>query len=479
MKLRYTLLMIFAAFIAALPAEANIVTADSVKLKQNGDYLSVDMVLHLSRLKVATNRAMLVEPVLRAGADSLALPAVGVYGRRRYYYYVRNGKSMLSGNGEISLKASQMPDTLHYHRIVPFAAWMANAGLLLSCSEWGCCNRVVARHAQALSATVDMAETGGMMFLPELVYVTPAADSVKVRELTGSAFVDFPVNKTEIYPEYHNNSTELGKIRATIDSVRFDTDVTITSVWLKGYASPESPYTHNSHLAQGRTAALKAYVQQLYSFPAGVISTEFEPEDWQGLRSFVEHSNLEHRSEILQLIDSSIDPDAKEASIRSSYPADYRFLLQNCYPQLRHTDYRIAYTVRRFSDVEEIKRIMQERPQKLSLNEFYLVAQCYSPDSPEFAEVFETAVRMYPGDPVANLNAANAAMRRGDNELAARYLAKAGDSPEAVYARGVFKMLEGDTDAARDFLNAARDAGLRQAEDTLQLLEGSQHLYKK
>lgn len=46
-----------------------------------------------------------------------------------------------------------------------------------------------------------------------------------------------------------------------------------------------------------------------------MIVTEYEPEDWKGLRQYVEKSNLVHRSEILGMIDSSLDPDAKEAKL--------------------------------------------------------------------------------------------------------------------------------------------------------------------
>ncbi|WP_368731862.1 hypothetical protein, partial [Bacillus pumilus] len=80
----------------------------------------------------------------------------------------------------------------------------------------------------------------------------------------------FPVDQTVIYPEYRRNTTELAKIQATIDSVRGDGDVTITRVWLKGFASPESPYSHNRDLAIGRTAALKDYIQKLYRFDSGI-----------------------------------------------------------------------------------------------------------------------------------------------------------------------------------------------------------------
>lgn len=105
------------------------------------------------------------------------------------------------------------------------------------------------------------------------------------------------------------------------------------------------------------------HIRQLYRFDEGVIETDYEPEDWAGLRSYVERSNLTHRAEILALIDSSLEPDAKEAKIKRSYSEEYDFLLKNRYPALRHTDYRITYTIRTFSDAQEIRHIMLTQPQ--------------------------------------------------------------------------------------------------------------------
>ena len=87
------------------------------------------------------------------------------------------------------------------------------------------------------------------------------------------------------------------------------------------------------------------------------------------------------------------------------------------------------------------------------------------------SEVFETAVRMFPDDTAANLNAANAAMRRGDLTGAKRYLAKAGDSPEAVYARSALAIRQKDYDSARRYLNEALSLGSEQAGVTLEQLE--------
>ena len=440
------------------------VSVDGFKTERNGQYITVGMNLNLSALDVDVNRAVLLTPRLVNGKDSLDLPSVGVYGRRRYYFYVRNGESMLTGKDEKSYRASQKPDNITYNEVFPYEAWMNGATVSLHRSDYGCCNTLLAEQDGPLGQHAEA-------FFPELGYVRPEAERVKSRSLEGSAYIDFPVNQTMIYPDYRHNTVELGKIRATIDSVRSDRDVTITQVWLKGYASPESPYAHNKELAVGRTEALKRYIRQLYHFDDNVIATDYEPEDWAGLRRYVVQSDIDHKKEILAIIDSDREPDNKEWKIKSAYPKEYRFLLQNCYPALRHTDYRIAYTIRGYSDADEIERILNTRPQNLSLNEFYLVAQKYEPGTDEFTQIFETAVRMYPDDETANLNAANAAMRRGDNAGAKNYLAKAGDSPEAVYARGALAIRMEDYQTARRYLDKAKSLGVQQAIVTLEELD--------
>lgn len=440
------------------------VSVENFNMNRNGKYLTVTMDIDLSELDVNSNRAVLLTPRLVNGTDSIDLPSIGIYGHRRYYYYIRNGISTISGETEKSFKASNKPEQLEYDNHIPYENWMDGATLKFHRSDWGCCQEILAEYDGLLGRHREA-------FFPELVFVQPKAEVMKSRSLSGSAYIDFPVDQTVIYPDYRRNTVELGKIQATIDSVRNDRDVTIMSVWLKGFASPESPYKHNTELAIGRTAALKKHIGQLYHFADSIILTDYEPEDWEGLRRYVEQSNINHRKEILSLIDSDMEPDAKEAKIKRTYPKEYRFMLQHFYPALRHTDYRIDYNIRTFSDVEEIKRIMAEQPQKLSQNEFYLVAGKYEPGTDEFTDVFETAVRMFPNDEVANLNAANAAIRRDDFATARRYLDKAGDSAEAVYARGALAVREKDYDTAHRYLETARDMGLEKAAATLKELE--------
>lgn len=74
--------------------------------------------------------------------------------------------------------------------------------------------------------------------MPVPVYVRPEAEA-KILTVEGSAYIDFPVNRTEIHDTYRNNQAELRKILATIDAVKADADTRIIGVKIKGYASPE------------------------------------------------------------------------------------------------------------------------------------------------------------------------------------------------------------------------------------------------
>ncbi len=437
------------------------VSVRDFQLEHNGNYLTVEITIDLSNPKVGCNGVLLLTPCLINSDDSLHFESTSVQGKRRYFHELRNGRKAGASNENGTVyRTKELPLTRSYHEVIPYESWMNGADLRLHCSLYGCCEQLLAEECTHLGGYAEF--VAPELIVPEFLYVTPEAE-IKRHSLEGSAFVDFPVNQTTIAPDYHNNVAELGKIRETINSVRSDEDITIDNIWLKGYASPEGSYAHNRELAIDRVNAIKSYVQGLYNFPASTITTDYEPENWEGLRHYVEQSDLEHRAGIVALIDTDMELDAKETRIRTTYPADYRRLLQDCYPYLRRTDYRVNYTVRDYSDVEEIQEILRTQPQKLSLNEMYLVAQTFEPGSDEYVAVFETAVRLYPDDPVANLNAANAEMRQGEFAAAERHLAQAGDSPEAEYARGVFAYLNRDFVVAREHLIPASEAGLQEA----------------
>lgn len=431
-----------------------------IELRRHHDEMKLDMTIDAKKLNLSKDREYWITPTLVApnGVDSVEFEPVLISGRNLYYRHLRNndldGVEMYRGKTAITYKES-----------VALQPWMDEATLKLNSTKCGCCDGVEARYSD------PVARIRKVQYTPVFGYVSPVADSVKEFKLEGSAFINFPVNRTELYPTYMNNPAELLKITGTIDSVKNDPDITITSIFIKGFASPEGPYSNNVRLAKGRTATLKQYVENLYHFPANFIQTDYLPENWPGLKDYVTKSSIANRNGILDLIDSNLEPDAKDAKIKSTYPTEYAFLLANVYPGLRRSDYVINYNVKSYSTLEEILKVLHTSPQKLSRSEFYRAAQSMKQGSEEYNEVFETAVRMYPDDKVSNLNAANTAIRRGDYRAAERYLNKSGNSAVVTYARGVLAAQQKDYTRAKNYFETAAKEGYPEAADALEQMK--------
>lgn len=438
------------------------VVAESMQVSKEGQLLKVDLELNLSEIFVKSNRMIVITPRLVTEEDTLSLSSVGIYGRRRYYFNERNEKKLDDAFFEINYKEKELPSLVEFHEVVPFESWMNGAQIEVCKQMYGCCNDIIDEDTDLLGSFLQP------VYVPLYAYLQPAPEARKTREIKGSAFVDFPVSQTVIYPDYRENRRELAKIIASIDSVKNDDAVIITAMSIKGHASPESPYDNNERLAKGRTQALKEYVTEMYNFEPGFIQTSYEPEDWENLRIYVENSNITHKQQILDIIDMDREPDPKEWILKSRYPQEYKFLLANCYPALRHSDYRIEYVVKGFQDIEEIKKVRQTRPGNLSLHELYLLSTAYEPGTDEFNDVFELAVILYPSDPVANLNAANAAISRGEFAKAEKYLAKAGWTPYTTYARGVLAAINKNFSKAEVLFEEAMAGGVPEAAQSLE-----------
>lgn len=436
------------------------VVVQNVKVENTNNTMVVDLDLNMDSLKLPSNMRLVFTPIIKNNTEERQMPQIVVNGRKQNISYQRRGHKDFADNAVVVRRKNNTAQTLHYSTVLPYEDWMKNSDVVVAEDLCGC-GDVKDQN------TVELKR----LRTPFMPYMRPAAEAKKVRHEQGRAFIDFPVDKITLYPEYRNNPRELEKIVNTINLVKNDKNTTITNIEIHGYASPESPYEHNAYLAENRAKTLKDYVRKLVSIDDRLFTVSSTPEDWEGLREYVVKGNLDNGGAILKLIDDkTMNPDAKEWKIKSEYPADYRFMLDSWYPALRHSDYVVSYSVRPFS-VEEAKQVMRTKPQQLSLEEMYMVAQTYEPGSRGFNEVMETAVRMFPDDPTANINAACTRMENGDLEGARHYLRKAGNSPQALHAKGVMAMLEGNADEARRLLNQAKQAGAQGVDKNLQILD--------
>lgn len=465
--LKIVALIIVAGFAATLSAKEastlNNIKVENLRLEKRGGNMIVNFDMNLGDLNLKSDNRVIYTPILAGEGGSVEMRRIVVNGRNAAIKEMREPSRRVSDAETFNYKRGAS-EKVKISGVFPYEKWMDLSHVYICEDLCGC--GVLQSQARLNIGEFDNRPAPA----PVMTFVAPKAEAVKARDEKGSAFVDYVVNKTNILPDYRSNRKEIAKIVATIDLVKNDPNVSITEINIHGYASPEGTYANNTRLAEGRALSLKDYVKGLYTLPDKLFTSNATPEDWDGLRNLVEKSNLTEKNEILQIIDNKqLEPDAREMEIRKRFPQTYAYMLKEWYPGLRHSDYTVSYVVRPFT-IEETKQIMKKTPKQVSLNEMFLVAKTMQPGSEEFNEVMDIAVRTYPDDETANLNAACAALNALNWSKAEGYLKKAGISPEADHARGVLAMNLGNYDEAERYFTTAYKAGVKGAEENLKTL---------
>ncbi len=230
---------------------------------------------------------------------------------------------------------------------------------------------------------------------------------------------------------------EIDKI---IREVREDTNLTITKFNITGYSSPDGSTQSNLRLSEQRAKAFVKYFQDNYGIDPSYLDVDWKGEDWEGFRKIIEESNVQDKTTILGILDTERNPDLAKAKLKKlSGGSTYRVLLNDYFPRLRRNEYTISYIARAFN-IEEAKEMIKTKPQYLSLNEMFLVANSYPSGSKEFKETFDIAVRMYPDDPIAQNNVAaldieDGAYNRGISRLENISLPEAWNNLGIAYAK--------------------------------------------
>ena len=465
----YTLLFISAAAFAdnRPSGKVNVQDLHAARL-ENTMHVTGDIVL--DELNLASNRVVVLTPILEDKAGhSAAFRPVMVTGRNQHYVYMRQGNENYP-NAIEQRRDNGKPQSITYDEKTQFEPWMTAGNTTLRIAVDTCgCGKLIG------SNDVILPVDGQGLNLRDLLcpFVMPNATETPEQFVEGAAYVTYELDSITLKPHMFNNPRELMKIYADIDKVKRDTLVSITQVSIHGFASPEGPYDHNTDLARERAKTLLNWVKNecaANNVKVGQFNSDFTTENWEGLiDSLNHHPEMQNRDAILELAKSDIEPDLRNETIKKKFPKQYAYILKNWYPYLRHADYKVGFRLGQVS-VDQIKELIKTRPQVLSLNQFMLAAQTYEPGSAEFNQVFDVAVRMYPEDQTANVNAACAALMSGNTESAEKFLKKAGETAEALNARGVLALQQKRYEAAEAFFKEAQAAGLEAATKNLNLL---------
>ena len=472
------------ALMLTLPVSAQQIMEGEAEVKnlsvtRSGSRVDVKMSIDVSSLNVGADETVILTPIIKKDAQRIVLPAVEVMGRRAWIRYQRDDEQSVTSSplyAEREAKRAErkagQKQSVAYSTTVAYESWMKSANVLIEQGSCGCNDQLLALGESPLSRILH--EAYNPQYL--LSFLEPAPEPVKVRDESHSAFINFKVGEYAILEDYKSNSNELASIVASIERVEKDKDLTITSVTIEGWASPEATESYNKNLSQNRANALADYVAEKTSLERANISATGRGEDWTTLRTLVEaEQGLAKRDEVLAVIDNpSLSLDAKDKALSELIPATiYQRLINELYPKLRRNDYRIVYKVRNFN-LEEARKLVDTDPRKLSLVELYRVAGSYTKGSAEYNHIMEVAAKTYPEQSVAVVNAASILIAKGNTTEALATLSRADqNNAEVLLATGLAYAKAGDVTKARQAWAKSAEKGNAEAKHNLEELAKS------
>jgi tetratricopeptide (TPR) repeat protein len=478
------------ALMSAMPVMAirNVVSTDNVEISTSEGFLNVSADLRLDSMKLGANKQVFITPVVRgSNGEEVVLPSLLVNGRNMHYAYERGSLKGFDDikNHDILLEVKRdngKPQSVEYITRTPLQKWMrlGDSHVAFVYDSCGCGVQYASLIEDDIPLELNPAKE------MRTVMMTPAVKELPVEIHEGRARVQFEVDKTVLHPEPYTcrNGQKIdnrAQLKMIDDSVRYalsDPNVEIAEIAICGYASPESPYLHNEYLATNRSRALAEYLADRYNLPRERCTYSSVPENWQEFREEVLSSKEiteQQRKDLLELIDRPAygpsDYDAKEKELKTSPKFAKLYsstILPKWFPRLRATTFAISTRLKPMSD-QELAKIIETSPEKMSLNQMFRVARLYPEGSKEFNRIIGIALAHYPDDPTANLNAAAAKVSEGDYEGAKSLLTKASDSKEVWNLRGIIATAEGEFEKAHEYFMKA--GNLPEAEKNADMLK--------
>lgn len=331
----FILIIIFGLFSAlALFAKQKEIIPLNIEYTKSGTDLIISFLLRADKSK-SSDYKLLIKPELKKADISCVLQPVLIETRRSAIIDKRNGIA----DSPFIVKG-MYNRVFEYTTKVPYESWMDGASLYLNTSLIGCCS--VETDSYAVVA-LDLPKDNPVNSDPHIAIVTPEKTSPVVRQIKGAAYISFRQGSSVLISDYRNNKAELDKIKNSLDNVERMSGAQILDIQLLGTCSPEGTFSYNTRLANERVTRVRDYLINHFDVSAQLLSVTSVPEDWQGLRQIVQNSDIREKQSVLSVIDSDLQPDAKERELSSM--AVYSYLLNNVFPLLRKVDYIILYEV--------------------------------------------------------------------------------------------------------------------------------------
>lgn len=251
------------------------------------------------------------------------------------------------------------------------------------------------------------------------------------------------------------------------------TGMQIKQVQINAWASPEGEESRNQNLSDNRVKTGEKYFKDTYNKILNQraralkvkanslkqdldIQTQSMGEDWDGFIADLRASAIADKNTIINVISSHTDKATREQEIRNM-TVIYKEIEDEILPSLRRSEIHVDFLEPKRPD-EQIAEYALTAPDSLKLNEL-LYGATLNEDPAQQLTIYRSAIRIYPDDFRAYVNAAALLHREGNLDEAQSMLETAnGMQPNNAHIlnnMGAVALAKGDFDNAKSLFESA------------------------
>lgn len=179
-------------------------------------------------------------------------------------------------------------------------------------------------------------------------------------------------------------------------------DGTFQSVATVGWASPEGRDELNQTLSEKRANNAAGSVKgnlakrkKMKVAEGELYNESSKAGDWEGFKKLLDQSDLDAKSEVLNIVKSDQTPSSRDKKIKD-ISSNYQMLEKEIFPQLRRSEVRVSVKKKEFTK-EQLMDYVFSTPDTLNEAEI-LYAATFFDDNAKQLEIYQTFARKFPED---------------------------------------------------------------------------------
>ncbi len=282
------------------------------------------------------------------------------------------------------------------------------------------------------------------------------------------AKINFDRAKSNVKPNELKDKDILDMV-IWIKSAQSNPKITINSIEIKGYASPDGEESKNETLSADRAREARTAIisimkkEKLMAFTdTSKYVTSKYGEDFEGFKAQLALTSTISEADknlFIRVLEMTKDPKQRETEM-INLGKSYQQLEKDVFPAIRRTSIVVNYTLAGLTD-DELKVASVSNPESLGIEELLFVAGKLTDDLNEKARIYDIASRNYAGDFRAHNNLGAVRFLQNKISDSKKSLEKANqikDNANSKNNLAGIAILEGDRTASRNLINQAKGA---------------------